>query len=286
MRRYHLLIALLFALMQPMIVAEDRDKPAAPDRAGTLILSGGASTATESIRQRFVDLAGGPDAHFVVIHSNQDKLAVDMMIVPDAGAARAFGVKTMTGLCTLKREVANSDAFVAPIRKANAVWITGGKPDNLAPVYCDTLVQREMKALLDRGGVIGGESAGAMILASDITDSIKVPPGQPANTACYPGFGFLSNVVVAPHVIKMGWLESLVPIVAANPKLLGLGIDENAAIVVQGDHFEVIGQSRVAVYDNRDHQGKRYYFLSPGDRFDLASRRAIAKAATQPTSQP
>src|SRR5262249_6082769 len=160
-----------------------------------------------------------PDANFVVIHSNQDKLPVDMMVVPDLGAAHAFGVGKMTGICTLKREVANSDAFVAPIRKANAVWITGGKTNNLAPGCCDTLVQRELKALLDRGGVIGGESAGAMIQASDITDSIKVAPGQSADTTCYSGFGFVPNVVIAPHVIKMGWLESLVPIVAANPRL-------------------------------------------------------------------
>src|SRR5205807_1508221 len=151
------LVTLMLAVMSPGIHAEDRHKTATPDERGTLILSGGASTATKSIRQRFVDLAGGPDASFVVIHSNQDKLPADMVISPNDDAARAFGVKKMIGLCTLKREIANSDAFVAPIRRASGVWITGGKPENLAPVYCNTLVQRELKALLDRGGVIGGE---------------------------------------------------------------------------------------------------------------------------------
>jgi cyanophycinase len=263
-----------------------------PDSRGTLILGGGgiqnSDPGSARIRQRFVELAGGPEANFVVIRSNKDTLPVDMLILPDPGAAQIFGVKSATSLCTHKRTVANSEGFVAPIRKANAVWITGGKPDNLAPVYCSTLVQQELKALLDRGGVIGGESAGAMILASHITDSIKVPPGLKAATDCYDGFGFISSVVIAPHIIKMGWTESLVPIVAANPNLLGIGIDECAAIEVHGESLEVIGNSRVAIYDNKDHEGKQYYFLSPGDRFDLAMRRksANASATTHPTSQP
>lgn len=238
--------------------------------------------AQESIKKRFVELAGGPDANFVIIQSNRDTLPVDMILAPDPAAAFDFGVKNVTTLCTRKRNVANSEAFVAPIRAANAVWITGGKVSNLQPVYHDTLVHRELKALLDRGGVIGGESAGAMILASHITDSIKVPPGVQPDTTCYDGFGFVSDVVIAPHIIKMGWTESLVPIVAANPNLLGIGIDERAAVVVTGNNCEVIGQSKVAIYDNRDHDGKRYYFLSAGDRFNLKPIKSTTQPATAP----
>lgn len=260
--------------------------PPTTQKQGTLILGGGGiqgpGSGTQSIKKRFVELAGGADANFVIIHSNRDTMPVDKIIEPDTGAAWAFGVRHMTGLCTHKREIANSEEFVAPIRAATGVWITGGKVRNLEPVYRDTLVQRELKALLDRGGVIGGESAGAMILASHITDSVKVPPGVQADTTCYSGFGFVSDVVIAPHIIKMGWTESLVPIIAANPKLLGIGIDERAAIVVQGRSFEVIGDSKVAIYDNHGHDGKRYYFLAPGDRFNFETRTAAAGATTAP----
>lgn len=286
MSRHNICLVILAVLVCPPSYSDDSRSGGNPEKHGTLILGGGGiqgpGAGTESIKRRFVELAGGPDADFVIIQSNRDTLPVDMLIVEDIDGAKVFGVKHMTALCTKKREIADSDAFAAHIRAANAVWITGGKPDNLQPVYHNTATERELRALLDRGGVIGGESAGAMIQASHITDSIKVPPGVQPDTKCYEGFGFVSGVVIAPHIIKMGWTESLVPIIAANPDLLGIGIDERAAIVVQGRHFEVIGDSKVAIYDNDDHDGKRYYFLSPGDRFNLETRRAESKAATSP----
>ena len=58
--------------------------------------------------------------------------------------------------------------------------------------------------------------------------------------------------------------------IAKKPELLGLGLDEPAAIVVQGDRMEVIGRSVVGIYDGKEHDGKRYYFLAPGEFFDLA----------------
>ncbi len=58
-------------------------------------------------------------------------------------------------------------------------------------------------------------------------------------------------------------------------ELLGIGIDESTAMVVEGDRCEVIGAGKVGIYDGREHGGKRYYFLSPGDRFDLAARTKI-----------
>jgi cyanophycinase len=283
MNRCHILAGLLVSCACSQALAGDLPTT---QKQGTLILGGGAiqgpGSGTESIKKRFVALAGGPDAKFVIIYSNRDTLPTDKIIAPDPGAARAFDVKRMIALCTRKREIANSDEFVAPIRAANAVWFTGGKPDNLQPVYRDTLVQRELKSLLDRGGVIGGESAGAMILSSDITASIKVPPGVSPDTTLTQGFGFVRGVVIAPHIIKMGWTESLVPIIAAHPELLGIGIDERAALVVRGADAEVVGESKVAIYDNRDHHGKRYYFLLPSDRFNLETIKGATSATTAP----
>ena len=58
--------------------------------------------------------------------------------------------------------------------------------------------------------------------------------------------------------------DDLVDVIAKKPELLGLGLDEPAAIVVQGDRMEVIGRSVVGIYDGKEHDGKRYYFLAPG----------------------
>ena len=144
-------------------------------------------------------------------------------------------------------------------------------------------MQRELKAILDRGGVVGGESAGAVIQTSQITRNIKgAPPGVKPDTDFDEGFGFIKDLVVVPHLLRMGWQENLVPVIAAHPNLLGVGIDEGAAIVVQNGSFEVIGNSKVAIYDNADHDGKRYYFLSAGDHFDLSARKAVLKADKLP----
>lgn len=88
------------------------------------------------------------------------------------------------------------------------------------------------------------------------------------------GFALLKNVAVNPHLSEAMRQNELVTIVDLYPKLLGIGIDEKAAIIVKGDRFEVFGQGRVAIYDNQKHGSNWYYWLSPGDRFDLRTRTA------------
>jgi cyanophycinase len=189
----------------------------------------------------------------------------------------------MTALHVTDREAADSEEFVAPLQKANGVWITGGDLNRLIRECQNSRMHRELKAVFERGGVVGGESAGAIILTKQITKNVKgVPLGVKPNTDFDEGFGFVEDLVIVPHFIRMGWQENLVPVIDSHPKLLGLGIDEGAAVVVQNGLIDVIGASRVAIYDNEDHDGKRYYFLSTGDRFDLAARKPESKADKTP----
>jgi cyanophycinase len=88
------------------------------------------------------------------------------------------------------------------------------------------------------------------------------------------GFGFLKRVAINPHLTEVKRHSELVTVIDAHPKLSGVGIDEKAAMVVRGDEFEVVGEGRVAIYDNRKHGNSRYYRLTPGDRCDLRSRTA------------
>ena len=89
------------------------------------------------------------------------------------------------------------------------------------------------------------------------------------------GFGYLRGVAVDQHLLVRRRAEDLVEVIAKKPELLGLGLDETAAIVVQGDRMEVIGRSVVGIYDGKEHDGKRYYFLVPGEVFDLGARRRV-----------
>ena len=101
------------------------------------------------------------------------------------------------------------------------------------------------------------------------------------------GFGYLRGVAIDQHLLARGRADDLVEVIDKKPELLGLGIDEPAAIVVQGDRFEVIGQSVVGIYDGKDHDGKQYYFLAPGEQFDLRLRKRVATAPkTRTASRP
>src|SRR5262249_9383239 len=89
------------------------------------------------------------------------------------------------------------------------------------------------------------------------------------------GFGYLRGVAIDQHLLARNRQDDLVAVIEAKRDLLGLGLDEPAAIVVRGDRFQVVGRSVVGIYDGRDHDGKGYYFLAPGELFDLHLRQRV-----------
>ena len=96
------------------------------------------------------------------------------------------------------------------------------------------------------------------------------------------GFVFLRNTAIDQHVIERRRFDDMVDVIGAHRELLGIGIDEAAAIVVQGYCLEVIGRSEVAIYESKrllDTAVRPYLLLSPGDRFDMRSRTALSGRA-------
>jgi cyanophycinase len=243
--------------------------------SGALVVDGGAESPATI--KAFVALAGGPDSHFVLIPTATGADHLDEAEQAQA-FARRFGVKHVTVLHTRDRAIADSEAFVAPLKAARGVWIGGGRQWRLVDAYMGTRTQRELEAVLARGGVIGGGSAGATIQGSYLVrgaregNHIMMAPGYEE------GFGYLRGVAIDQHLLTRGRQDDLVEVIDKKPGLLGLGLDESAAIVVRGDRLEVIGRSVVAIYDGKDHDGKRYFFLAPGERFDLRSRKRVATA--------
>ncbi len=270
------------ALALTLILATGLDAQTVGPAGGSLILVGGALD-DQSIIELFVELAGGPDAAIVVIPTagagdDYDESWSGLRQFMSAGASK------VTVLHTRDRDMANTEEFVRPIREAGGVWFSGGRQWRLADSYLDTRVHEELWALLDRGGVIGGTSAGATIqgsyLARGDSKTNTVMMGDHER-----GLGFLRNVVVDQHVLKRNRHFDLIAIVEAHPELLGIGLDENTAIVVRGDTFEVIGQSYVAIYEYQRLLSPRgrFYFLAPGDVFNLRTRPAKRPAqASEP----
>ena len=255
------------------------DSPRVGPARGSLVIIGGAVRDREIV-ERIIDLAGGPDAPLVVIPtaggaSRYDRYWKGQRMFKDAGAT------DITVLHTYDPKVADTDDFVAPLRRARGVFFGGGRQWRLADAYLNTRTHTELLALLGRGGVISGSSAGASIMGSYLvrgdTQTNTVMMGDHVE-----GFALLKNVGIDQHLLRRNRQFDLLEVIESHPELLGIGIDENTAIVVEGDRFEVIGQSYAVIYDNQRkiQPAGRFYFLAPGDRYDMGSRQAWRPAVT------
>ncbi len=253
----------------------DREIPLTTGPAtGTLVVAGG-NIKDAVIIERFLELAGGPDASIVVIPTaaEGDIGNLDWDILEPL---RKAGATSMTVLHTRDPDEANTASFVAPLKEARGVWFTGGRQWRIADSYLGTLTESEFRAVLDRGGVIGGSSAGATIqgsyLARGDTTTNTIMMGDHED-----GFAYIKNVAIDQHVLVRNRQFDLIEIIEAHPELLGLGIDEDTAIVVRGDEFEVIGQGYVAIYDSSRivGPGGQFYFLAPGDHFNMRDRQPL-----------
>jgi len=253
---------------------------------GWLILHGGGINTKRAYEHyhRFAALAGGADASVVVILTpvDLDVLTPEFLTQYKQWWKSELGLTNVSFMDTRNRQEAESEAFVAPLRKATGVWIMGGHLSNLLSFYLGTLTEREIKAVAERGGVIAGASAGAMIQGSFLINLTKTPSdlrltrsGMFLDPAQMVGFGLLRGVAVYPHVDARHSGKDLLEVVARYPEILGIGIDENTAIVVHDDQFEVIGEGKVGVFESNDVSQKKPLMLSKGQRFDLRRRTAI-----------
>ncbi|MCP4898575.1 MAG: cyanophycinase [bacterium] len=240
--------------------------------SGSLVIAGGAVT-DPAIYERFVALAGGGEAPIVVIPTagggeNYSDYWPGLARLRDAGA------QNIKVLHTRDPEVADTEEFVLPLVEARGVWFSGGRQWRLVDAYENTRTLTEIRGVLERGGVVGGSSAGATIQGSYLvrgdTSTNTIMMGDHTK-----GFGFLRSVGIDQHLLRRNRQFDLVQVIEAHPELLGIGLDENTAVVVRGDYFEVIGKGYVAIYDfhRQIRNDGSFYFLASGDRFNLATRQ-------------
>ncbi|PTX96278.1 cyanophycinase [Spartobacteria bacterium LR76] len=259
------IVGLALATMLHTLAGE----PAAGPQHGTLLAVGGGDKT--SIWPIFFDLIGGKDAPIVVVttaNSKSDLANGDVQDLKDLGASN------LTVVHTDSRDTADSDSFIEPLKKAKAVWIAGGRQGRLVDIYLGTKVERELHALLARGGVVGGSSAGASIQASYLVrgsksdNTIMMAPGYEK------GFGFLRDTAIDQHVNTRNRVNDIKEVLVAHPELLGIGLDEATAIVVRGDRADVVGAG--FVHFSTIEAGKDIvYQVAAGSSYDLAARRPV-----------
>lgn len=282
-----LLLTLLAALAVGVRSAPRAEQPAtAPDYGpakGTLVIVGGGPLDGTGIVEKFIELAGGPDKKFVIVptaggNRRQDGTLQGYKADDVVQQWIRRGVKHVTMLHTHDPKVADTDAFVKDLREASGVWFNGGRQWNIVDSYAGTLTYREFHKVLERGGVVGGTSAGATIqgdylVRGDTSGPDVVMTAEPRHQDA---FKFLRQAAIDQHINTRNRWDHLIPVIQKFPKMLGIGLSEGTAIVVRQDTFEVMGKWKVAVHDNaRLYQPweKPYVVLSAGDVYNMKTRR-------------
>lgn len=248
--------ALLLAPLGPP--AARADGPAAP-QTGSLVIVGGGGMP-DSVRARFLALGGGKAARVVVIPTASEDADKPGEAESYLKPWRASEPAKLTLLHTRSRDRADSAEFVAPLADATAVWFSGGDQNKLIAAYRGTATERAFRDLLARGGVIGGTSAGAAVMSE-----VMIRGGNP-RAEVGEGFGFVRSAVFDQHFLKRNRLDRLYGVVAERPGLVGIGIDEATAFVVEGDRWSVVGRSFVVgIEPARDGKPPRFASWCEGD---------------------
>lgn len=226
---------------------------------GTLVLVGGGKTP-DAVRDAFIEKAGGKNAKLVVIPTASLSADAKNAEATFLEGWQKYNLKSLQLLHTRDRKQADDANFVKPLQEATAVWFSGGDQSRITTTYRDTATAKALHALHQRGGCIGGTSAGAAVQSD-----VMITSGQEkAQTA--PGLGLLKNTVVDQHFFKRNRLNRLLSVLDQQPTLLGLGIDEGTAVLVQGNTIEVLGDSYVLWVA----PGKRSFdILKAGDKRTL-----------------
>jgi len=230
---------------------------------GALVIVGGGPRPPE-IRQRFVELAGGAGKANIVVFamaSEDGKSSGE----EEAAELRAMGVDAQS--LYLTRAEADADSNVARVARATGIWFGGGDQSRLTGVLKGTRIEAMMHQRFADRAVIGGTSAGAAVMSavmltgderhrggdrlpSDSSDAFLTIARD--NVVTVPGFGFITNAVVDQHFFRRKRHNRLVSVVLEHPELIGVGIDESTALVVDSvGKWSVIGASAAIVYDAR-----------------------------------
>lgn len=267
-------------------------KKAAGNGGGELVIIGGAEDrdGRSDILREFVRLAGGKRARIVLL-----SVASEAPAEVEASYLKAFrrlGARSVRALGVLAREDANSAETLRAVRDATGVFFTGGNQQRISRLVGGTRLDTELHLHREGGLVIAGTSAGAAMMSSVmISGSAATMTLRAGMVELGSGLGFLPGVLIDQHFEQRGRFRRLLAAISQHPHELGLGIDEDTAVVVSGHEFKVFGHGSVTVIDagglTHTNLGEaerhdllavcnvRVHILPAGYRFDLQNRTPL-----------
>jgi cyanophycinase len=260
--------------------------------AGPLLIIGGAEQMSadrmnDSILAAFVTLAGGRDAHIVVIATASNE--PDCREIEYQRAFTRLGAGRVTPLRITDRDQASSPEAAATILTATGVFFTGGDQLRITTVLGGSKVDSVLHRRVAEGMALAGTSAGAAMMSGTMIVGGSDATVSTGSVRTAPGLEFLPGVLIDMHFAARGRLNRLLSAVAMYPHELGLGIDEDTAILVNGDRFEVLGRGSVTVIDAGPAtriaappddgpiavHGMQLHVLPAGHQFHLTGRRPL-----------
>ncbi|PKM81446.1 MAG: cyanophycinase [Firmicutes bacterium HGW-Firmicutes-14] len=233
---------------------------------GTLLIIGGAEDKDGKceILKRFIDLAGGEKAYVVVLTTATQEPETAGREYYEIFHGLGAGIVEVLDLDSRKK--ANHLFTERLMEKATGIFFTGGDQLRITAALGGTTADDALKKAYRRGAVIAGTSAGASVMSNTMIvegDSSQAPKLNTIKMA--PGLGLLKEVVIDQHFAQRGRTGRLLSAVAHNPYILGVGIDEDTAILVYPDaRLEIIGSQTVTFLEGRHMAFSNVSEHSPG----------------------
>jgi cyanophycinase len=260
---------------------------------GKLMIIGGAEDKEGdcTILKKLVDLAGRRDANIVIMtvaSEYPERIGNEYTHI-----FKRLGVENINAIHIHSRQDANYDEFVGRIEKASCIFFTGGDQLRITSLLGGTKAEEILKKAYYRGVVIAGTSAGASVMSETmITSGNDDDAPKKCTLKMAPGLGLLKDVVVDQHFAQRGRIGRLLTAIAQNPHMLGLGLDEDTAVIINNDAvFEIIGSHAVTILDGKNLDftnvselkpneilsitNVTMHVLSSGFKYDIKSRRPV-----------
>lgn len=218
-----------------------------------LIIGGNEDKSGEcTILKEFVDMAGGRDSYIAVMTTATqlpDEVGQEYRnLFLDMGADLVDIVNIE------ERRGSFDDSLVRRFRDYSGVFFTGGDQLRLTSILGGSAIDKAIRSCYQQGGVIAGTSAGASVMSHTMIvggDSSDTPKKSAITLA--EGMGLLDKVIIDQHFAQRGRINRLLAVIAQNPNVIGVGIDEDTALIVENDgRGQVIGSQTVTVLDGRD----------------------------------
>lgn len=220
---------------------------------GKLVIIGGAEDKEDKciILRKLVELAGGQEGHMVIM-----TVATEYPKSAGEEYTRIFerlGIRRISVIHIDSRYHANDDGLINSIDDATCIFFTGGDQLRITSLLGGTKAEEKLKQAYYRGVVIAGTSAGASVMSETmITSGSDEDAPRKCTLKMAPGLGLLKDVVIDQHFAQRGRIGRLLTAIAQNPHMLGIGIDEDTAIIIDNDAvFEVIGSHAVTILDGK-----------------------------------